>query len=155
MVPRMPVPQPGTSPDLLGTLQREVNRVFDQMFGGALRPADGFAPSIDMKETPDGIAVTAELPGLEEKDIDLSLDRDLLTLSGEKRAEKQEEKEGVHISERTYGSFRRTLRLPWSPDPARVSAAFDKGVLTVTLPRPPQAQPKANRIPIGTTKPAD
>ncbi len=154
MVPRMPVPQPGSSPDLLGTLQREVNRVFDQMFGGALRPTAGFAPSIDMKETPEGLAVTAELPGLEEKDIELSLDGDLLTLSGEKRAEKEEEKEGLHISERSYGSFRRTLRLPWSPDPAQVSAAFDKGVLTVSLPRPPQAEPKANRIPIGGAKPA-
>nr|WP_245217188.1 Hsp20/alpha crystallin family protein [Neoroseomonas nitratireducens] len=107
-----------------------------------------------MKETAQGVVVTAELPGLAEKDIEISLDGDLLTLSGEKRAEKTEDKEGVHISERSYGSFRRTLRLPWAPDPAQVAAAFDKGVLSVTLPRPPQAKPSVNRIPIGSAKPA-
>jgi HSP20 family protein len=154
MVPRMPVPRPESSLDLFGTLQREVNRVFEQMFGGPLAPAIGFAPSVEMKETEQGVSVTAELPGLEEKDIEISLDGELLTLSGEKRAEMTEEKEGVHIAERSYGSFRRTLRLPWSPDPAKVSAAFDKGVLSVTLPRPPQAKPNVNRIPIGTAQPA-
>lgn len=154
MVPRMPVPRSESSPDLFGTLQREVNRVFDQMFGGALAPAAGFAPSVEMKETAQGVSVTAELPGLEEKDIEISLDGDLLTLSGEKRAEKTEEKEGVHISERSYGSFRRTLRLPWSPDPTKVAATFEKGVLSVTLPRPAEAKPTANRIPIAGAKPA-
>ncbi|WP_198376495.1 Hsp20/alpha crystallin family protein [Neoroseomonas rubea] len=133
-----------------------MNRVFDQMFGGALAPAAGFAPSVEMKETAQGVSVTAELPGLEEKDIEISLDGDLLTLSGEKRAETTEEKEGVHISERSYGSFRRTLRLPWSPDPAKVAATFEKGVLSVTLPRPAEAKPTVNRIPIAgaSAKPA-
>ena len=153
MLPRLPASRPGSSPDLLGTLQREVNRVFDQMFGNAPGPMAGFAPSVEMKETDGGLTISAELPGLEEKDVEVSLDGDLLTLSGEKRQETSEEKEGIHISERSYGSFRRSIRLPWAADPAQASAAFDKGVLTVTLKRPPEAAPKVNRIPIGGAKP--
>jgi len=153
MVSRVPVPRPESS-DLFGTLQREVNRVFDQMFRGAPAPLEGFAPSIEMKETESGLIVSAELPGLEEKDVEVSLDGDLLTLSGEKRQEKTEEKEGIHLSERSYGSFRRSIRLPWAPNAAEANAAFDKGVLTVTLKRPPEAKPAVNRIPIGGAKPA-
>lgn len=154
MLPRLPASRPGSSPDLLGTLQREVNRVFDQMFGGmAAPPLAGFAPSVEMKETEQGVVVTAELPGMDEKEVEVALEGDLLTLSGEKRQEKTEDKEGVHISERSYGSFSRSLRLPWAADPAQASASFDKGVLTVTLQRPPEAKPTANRIPIGGAKP--
>ena len=154
MVSRVPMSPSGSSTDLFGTLQREVNRVFDQMFGGAgMARAGGFAPSLEMKETDTGLVVTAELPGLEEKDVELSLEGDMLTLSGEKRQERTEEKEGMHISERSYGSFSRTLTLPWAADPAQATATFDKGVLTVTLKRPPEAKAKANRIPIGGAKP--
>ncbi len=124
------------------------------MFGGPPAAMAGFAPSVEMKETDQGVIVTAELPGLEEKDVEVALDGDLLTLSGEKKQEKTEEKEGDHFSERSYGSFRRAIRLPWAADPAQATAAFDKGVLTVTLKRPPEAKPKVNRIPIGGAKPA-
>lgn len=152
---RLPVPRPEGASDLFGTLQREVNRVFDQMFGGApATGSTGFAPSVDVKETADGVVITAELPGMEEKDVEVSLEGELLTLSGEKRSERTEEKEGQHLAERSYGSFRRSLRLPWAANPADATAAFDKGVLTVTLKRPPEAEAKANRIPIGTAKPA-
>lgn len=124
------------------------------MFGGVPAAMTGFAPSVEMKETEQGVTVTAELPGLEEGDVEVALDGDLLTLSGEKKQETTEEKEGYHLSERSYGSFRRAIRLPWAADPAQASAAFDKGVLTVTLKRPPEAAPRVNRIPIGGTKPA-
>lgn len=155
MVSRVPMSPSGSSPDLFGTLQREVNRVFDQMFGGGgLARAGGFAPSLEMKETDTGLVVTAELPGLEEKDVELSLEGDMLTLSGEKRQEKSDDKAGLHISERSYGAFTRSVRLPWAADPAQASASFDKGVLSVTLTRPPEARPAANRIPIGSAKPA-
>ncbi|NMJ44263.1 Hsp20/alpha crystallin family protein [Roseomonas sp. JC162] len=155
MVSRIPMSPSGSSPDLFGTLQREVNRVFDQMFGGGggLARAGGFAPSLEMKDTDTGLVITAELPGLEEKDVELSLEGDLLTLSGEKRRETAEDKGGFHLSERSYGAFRRSVRLPWAADPARASASFDKGVLTVTLERPPEAKPVTNRIPIGGAKP--
>lgn len=154
MLPRLPMSRPESSPDLFGTLQREVNRVFDQMFGGAATQAlTGFAPSVEMRESEQGIVVTCELPGMDEKDVAVALEGDLLTLSGEKRQDKTEEKTGTHLSERSYGSFRRSLRLPWAADPAQARAGFDKGVLTVTLQRPPEAKPSANRIPIGGTPP--
>ncbi len=154
MIARLPVPRGNGPTDIFGSLQREVNRVFDQMFGGAAPMAAGFAPSVEVRETTDGLTVSAELPGLEEKDVEVSLEGDLLTLSGEKRAETSEEKEGLHLAERSYGSFRRSLRLPWAAKPEDATAAFDKGVLTVTLKRPPEAEAKANRIPIGAAKPA-
>ena len=155
MLPRLPASRPGSSPDLFGTLQREVNRVFDQMFGGtASSPLAAFAPSVEMKETEQGIVVTAELPGMDEKEIEISLEGELLTIAGEKRQEKTEEDAGIHLSERSYGSFRRSLRLPWAADPAQASAGFDKGVLTVTLQRPAEMKPTANRIPIGGAPPA-
>jgi HSP20 family protein len=83
------------------------------------------------------------------QDVELALDDDLLTLSGEKKSEKTEEKEGVHLSERAYGSFQRSFRLPFAPDPAKVTARFENGVLSVMLPRPPEAKPPAKRIAIG------
>jgi HSP20 family protein len=154
MSSRLPVSRPQSSPDLLGTLQREVNRVFDQMFGGATTSAlGGFAPSVEMQETSQGVVVTAELPGMDEKAVEVSLEGDMLTLSGEKQQEKTEEKAGLHLSERSYGSFRRTLRLPWAADPAQTVAKFDKGVLTVTLQRPADARPSVSRIPIGGGQP--
>ena len=150
MPPQAPTPQKTSSPDLFGTLQREVNRVFDQMFGASAPMELGaFAPSVEMKETDGAVVVTAELPGMEEKDVELSLDGDILTIAGEKKQEKTEEKQGYHLTERSYGSFRRSLRLPWAADPAQTGASFEKGVLTVTLPRPPEAQSRSRRIPIG------
>ena len=89
------------------------------------------------------------------QDVEVALDGDLLTLSGEKKQEKAEEKEGFHLAERSYGSFRRSIRLPWAADATQADATFDKGVLTVTLKRPPEAAPKVNRIPIGGAKPAE
>lgn len=155
MVARVPMPRSESSPDLFGTLQREVNRVFDQMFGAAAPTSLGaFAPSVEMKETEQGVAITAELPGMEEKDVEITLDGDLLTLSGEKRQEKSEDKAGLHISERSYGAFRRSLRLPWVADPAKADAHFEKGVLTITLPRPPEAEATTRRIPIKGSGPA-
>ena len=82
MVARVPMPRPESSPDLFGTLQREVNRVFDQMFGAAAPTSLGaFAPSVEMQETGQGVAITAELPGMEEKDVEITLDGDLLTVT--------------------------------------------------------------------------
>lgn len=154
MLPRLPGSRPESSPDVLGTLQREVNRVFDHMFGGAAATALGdFAPSVEMRETEQGIVVTAELPGIDENAVEVSLEGDMLTLSGEKKQERTEEKAGIHLSERSYGRFRRGLRLPWAADPAKASARFDKGVLTVTLERPADAKPPVNRIPISGTGP--
>lgn len=132
-------------------LQRELSRAVDDVFRGAgprMPFGTGFAPSLDVKETAEGLELTAELPGVAETDIELSLDGDTLTLRGEKRQERKSEERGLHLQERSYGSFQRSLRLPFAPDPGHVSASFDKGVLHVTLPKPAQAQARENRIPI-------
>lgn len=133
-------------------LQRELGRVVEDVFRGApgFRSAfgGGFAPSLDVKETNQGLELTAELPGVSENDIELSLDNDILTIRGEKREERKSEQRGLHMQERSYGTFQRSLRLPYAPDPNSVTANFDKGVLHVMLPRPQQAQAKDNRIPI-------
>jgi HSP20 family protein len=145
------------SDDPFQQLQREIGRVVEDVFRGApagLRGplgamAAGFAPSLDVKETPQGLELTAELPGVREEDIELSLEGEMLVLRGEKREEKKTEERGLHIQERSFGSFQRSLRLPFAPEPGAVSASFDKGVLHVTLPKPRQAAQKDNRIPIG------
>ena len=142
--------------DPFSQMQREIGRVVEDAFRGmpALRaglgagPGAGFAPSLDVKETPQGLELTAELPGVKEEEIHLSMEGETLTLRGEKREEKTSEEGGVHLQERSFGRFQRSLRLPFAPDPAAVTARFENGVLHVTLPRPAQAQVKDNRIPI-------
>lgn len=140
------------SDDPFSHLQREIGRVVEETFRGmpALRAGFGmgFAPSLDVKETPLGLEVTAELPGVKEDDIELSLEGDLLTLGGEKREERRTEEKGVHMQERSYGRFQRSLRLPFVPDQGSVAARFEQGVLHVTLPRPAKAAEQSNRIPI-------
>ena len=137
--------------DPFSQLQREIGRAVEDVFRGApgLRAlGPGFAPSLDVRETAQGLELTAELPGVAEGDIDLSLEGDVLSLRGEKREERRTEERGLHMQERSYGSFQRSLRLPFAPDPGSVTASFDKGVLHVTLPKPQQAAAKDNRIPI-------
>jgi HSP20 family protein len=145
------------SDDPFTQLQRELSRAVDDVFRGAgsVRSpfGTGFAPTLDVKETAQGLELTAELPGVAENDIELALDGEVLTLRGEKKQERKTEERGVHVQERSFGSFQRSLRLPFAPEPGSVSASFDKGVLHVTLPKPPEAQAKENRIPIkGTTQ---
>ncbi len=133
-----------TQADPFGTFQREMNRVFDEVFRGfpaASRGAatmGGFAPSLDVHETEAGLEIAAELPGMSEQDVELRLEGDLLTLAGEKQAERKQDQGGLHMTERSFGRFQRSFRLPFRPDPNQVQAQFDKGVLRVALPRPQQ-----------------
>jgi HSP20 family protein len=106
------------------------------------------APSVDVRETPTEFVVEAELPGMEEKDINVTLNNGVLTLKGEKKSEREEKKENYHLMERSYGSFQRTLQLGDTIDPDKVKAAFDKGVLKITLPKRPEAVKAEKRIPI-------
>jgi len=137
------VPQ-GNNPFSL--LEREVGRVFDEVLRGfpaASRGASmmgGFAPNLEVRETEGGLEVSAELPGMSEDDIELRLEGDLLTLSGEKKEEQTREQGGLHLTERSFGRFQRAFRLPFHADPSQVRAAFDRGILRVTLPRPQQQQ---------------
>jgi HSP20 family protein len=100
--------------------------------------SDTLAPKIDIAESKDAINVTAELPGVEEKDVDVTLADGVLTIRGEKKSERdeQERDKSWHVVERSYGSFSRTISLPFDPDPAKVEANFDKGVLRIHLPKP-------------------
>lgn len=109
-----------------------------------------FTPRVDVKETAKKVVVTAELPGLDEKDIEISVVGDTLVLSGEKRQEEEEQGEDYYRMERRYGSFRRVIPLPCEVEVDKAEATFKKGVLTITLPKTPEAQSARKTIPIKT-----
>lgn len=142
-LPALRVAHPGVP------LVDEVNRLFDDFFREfpAAAPAQ-FVPSLGVEETADAIRVSAELPGLEEKDFELSVEDGVFTLRGEKRSERSEkdEKAGWSRSERTYGRFERRIALPVDVDVQKASATFKNGVLEVTLPKREEAKPKAHTI---------
>lgn len=138
------------------SLQRRMNRLFEDAFRGLPAiPENGgtvLEPSIDVKETDKAIEVEAELPGVDEKDIEVTLEDGTLTVKGEKKVEKEESSAGYYMSERRYGSFFRSLGLPPGIDTEKTSASFANGVLTVTLPKLPEAQTKAKKIAIKAPK---
>lgn len=102
----------------------------------------------DLSETDDALEITAELPGIDEKDVELVLADGVLTLKGEKRVEKEAKEKEYYLSERRFGAFTRSMRLPESVDPDKIEASFDKGVLTVVIPKRPEAKAKKRNIPI-------
>lgn len=150
----VPAGQEGDHP--FSVLQQEMNRVFDDFFQGtafAPFPATGgrsvgFHPSVDVREGAKEIVVHAELPGMEEKDVELLLEESVLVLKGEKKFEKEDKGEGYHTIERSYGSFQRVIPLPREIDLNKAQARFKNGVLTVTLPKLEQAKAKGKKIPI-------
>ena len=130
------------------SLQREIDRLFEDFGRGfpslpALR-GDGGAlmPSMDVAETDKEIEITAELPGLEEKDVQINVADNLLTIRGEKKAEKEEKDKNYRLIERSYGSFERTLELPDGVNADAIKASIAKGVLKVIVPKPVPAQAK-------------
>ena len=136
-------------------LQRDINRVFesfwdrfDDSFGGLERKLGRGAPRVDVAETDNAVEVTAELPGMDEKDIEVSLTDDVLSIKGEKKAERQETKKGYYVSERSYGSFYRAIPLPPGVATDDAKAEFKKGVLTITLPKTAEAQAKVKKVPV-------
>ena len=132
----------------------DFDRVFDQIWNGAgLATARGeasVAPRIDFSESDAEIVIAAELPGIEEKDIQISLEDGVLTIRGERSAEKVEDEKGVRHTETYRGKYERKLRLPSEVDADAVKAVYRNGVLTVTLPKPPEAQPQVRVIPVTT-----
>ncbi len=136
---------------LLDSLQREVDRVFDEFTRGfpsfglpALGSADGpdLMPRMDVSETEKEFEITAELPGLEEKDVQVNVADGVLTIRGEKKAEKEERDKNYHMVERSYGSFARSLELPKGVDADAIKASIVNGVLKVSVPKPVPAQVK-------------
>ena len=130
-------------------LRREMDRLFERFFESpwAELPALGdWAPALDVTEGKDAITVKAELPGVEPREIAVSLEGDLLTIKGEKEQKKEEKDERQHRIERSWGAFMRSVRLPAPVDGSKVTAAFKNGVVTVTLPKAPGA--KGTTIPV-------
>jgi HSP20 family protein len=152
----------------LEALHKEVDRLFDEFTRGfgrlplsrpifkaepLLRYETSFgvsAPVVDVVEKEKEYQVSAELPGLEEKDVEVSVADDMLTIKGEKKEEKEEKAKNYYLSERRYGAFQRSFQLPPGVDSAKIEANFQKGVLTVTLPKTPEAQKKEKKIEIKT-----
>lgn len=131
------------------SLKQEMDKLFDRFAEFKLDefPVTGeWAPMMDVTETKDAVMVKAEVPGMDPKDIQISLQEQLLTIKGEKHQEKEEKEERYYRMERSYGVFTRTVRLPVAVDGSKVSASFKNGLLTVTLPKTPAA--KGTMIPI-------
>jgi len=127
------------------SLQREIDRLFDDFTRGFPTFGNGksdLLPSMDVTETDKQIEITAELPGLEEKDVQINVADNLLTIRGEKKAEKEEKDKDYRLIERSYGSFERTLELPDGVNADAIQASIAKGVLKVTIPKPAPAQSK-------------
>ena len=136
----------------LDLLQGDMNRLFDTFFqgrgtGGAGTGSRRWIPPMDLAETDDEFVLRADLPGVEESDVELEIKEGVLTLAGHREAEHEESGEGFHRVERASGRFMRSLDLPKGIDPGAVSAEFDKGVLEVRIPKPEERQP--TRIQIG------
>jgi HSP20 family protein len=140
------------------SLHHEINRLFGEVFlHGRLHHSlhvsgdqqGPFMPSINVSETDSEMRISADLPGVKGGDIDVTLVDDILTIRAEKALEKKDEKENFHVVERSYGTFLRTLRLPYAVDIDKMKAAFDNGVLTVTLPIEKDKE-RARKIPVQT-----
>jgi HSP20 family protein len=131
-----------------------MNRLFSAFFdtpttGNGSAPARRWIPPMDLVETEDHYVLTADLPGLGQEDISLEFEGDVLTLSGERKAEQTERKDGYYRIERASGAFSRSLTLPEGVDPDAVKATFEKGVLEVQIPKPEQRRPKKVAIQVG------
>ncbi len=131
-------------------MTREMDRFWDSFL--ERRPAtriedEGeFLPTLDLAETKNDIVVKAELPGLDPKDIDISLSNGVLTIKGEKKQEREEKEENYHLLERSYGSFVRSVRLPGEIQSDKINASYKNGVLKVTLPKSEEAKKKEIKI---------
>lgn len=145
---------PPTFRDPFLDLRNRIDRVFDGFFGGDLLRAtwpgrEEILPKVDVAETERALTITADLPGVEEKDVALTVTDGVLTLKGEKKAESEKAEADYHVMERTYGSFARSFRLPDTVKMNEITATFDKGVLTVMLPKGETPKPEVKHIPVG------
>lgn len=133
----------------LSTVRNEMDRLWDRVLDDWALPTmftKGWTPMVDISETKDKLIAKAELPGLDPEDIKLSLSGDLLTIQGEKKMEKEEKDEQHYSMERYCGEFQRSLRLPMEVQADKIDAKFDKGVLTITMPKTAKSQKKEIKI---------
>jgi HSP20 family protein len=138
------------------TLQDRINRVFRDSYSGAGQDealtTSSFAPAVDVYEDEHKVSLKIEVPGIDEKDIDVRVENNTLTVHGERKIEKEEKEENYRRVERQYGSFTRTFTLPTTVDTENVSATYDKGVLKINLPKKAEAKPKQIKVNIGSEK---
>lgn len=151
--PRHPAPAPAAwRGGPFDFLQGEIDRLFERFNGSHSWPLPGgvgertFAPSMEVIETDNALEVSTELPGMDEKDIEISVADGMLTIRGEKRFEKDEEKKNYRLVERSYGSFERAVALPAGVDASKVKARMTKGVLKVEVPKPETAKAQPVKI---------
>ena len=139
----------------LNTIQNEMNRLFNTFFEagpgqtGGQTAARRWLPAMDLVEDGDEFVLRADLPGLSEDDVNIELEDNVLTISGERKSEHEERSEGYYRLERASGSFSRSLTLPEGVDPEKVQARFDRGVLEVKIPKPEQVKPRKVTISVG------
>jgi len=156
-------PAATATPDAWRSFRTEMDRLFDRFAGGwgmpslrrmfemepALRNDSSFtmpSPAVDVTEDDGAYKVTAELPGMSEKEIEVVASGDTLTLKGEKRQEKEQTEKNFHVSERSYGSFQRSFYIPEGVDREKIVAEFSKGVLTITMPKSAKAVAEQKKI---------
>src|SRR6059058_6648902 len=141
------------------TMQDRMNRM-NRLFRESYSPegpeealtTTSFAPPVDIYEDEHSVSLKIEVPGIDEKDIDVRIENNTLTVHGERKIEKEEKEENYRRVERQYGSFTRTFTLPQTVDSEKVSANYDKGVLKITLPKKAEAKPKQIKVNIGSEK---
>ena len=133
----------------LGSIRSEMDRLWNKFLGETpfVRSlTEEWSPSVDISQTKDKLVIKAELPGLDAKDVNVSISGDLLTIKGEKKKEEEEKDEHRHYMERYYGSFQRSFQLPVNVKTDKIEATFDKGVLKITLPKTEEAKKKEIEI---------
>ena len=139
----------------LNTLQDRVNRLFHESFSGGRDESlatSSFAPAVDVYEDEHNVTLKIEVPGIDEKDIDVRVENNTLTVHGERKFEKEEKEENYRRVERQYGSFSRTFTLPNTVDTESVSADYEKGVLKIKLAKKAEAKPKQIKVNVGGEK---
>jgi HSP20 family protein len=141
--------------DIFSAMRDEMDRMFERFEHGRprwpslfRRNGDFAVPDLDVRENTNSVVVEVELPGVDEKDISVTLANGVLTIKGEKKHEKEEKGESYYLTERSFGSFERAIRLPDTVDDAKIEAKFDKGVLKVTAAKKPDAVKAERKIEI-------
>lgn len=137
--------------DPFGALRQEIDRVFEDFGRWPMMSLSKFTtatPKLNVSETDQALEVEAELPGMDEKDVEVIFRDNVLTLRGEKKSEREEKKKDFHVMERSYGAFSRSIPLPFDADPGSIKAEFDKGVLRLTIPKPKDLVTKTVKIDI-------
>jgi HSP20 family protein len=134
----------------LERMRKEMDRLWDSFFEGRpsrkVEEVGEWLPTLDVLETKNDLVVRAEIPGIDPKDIDISLANDILTIKGEKKQEIEEKEENYHLVERSYGSFTRMVRLPREVQSDKISASYKNGILKITLPKSEEAKKKEIKI---------